>query len=37
VRVVIGGRGAKVKRAAGGWRVELDRLEERAVIECTCG
>ena len=36
VKVVIGGRGAKVKRAGRGWRVDLSRIEERAVIECRC-
>ena len=37
VKVVIGAKGAKVKRAGKGWRIDLSRIEERAVVECQCG
>jgi hypothetical protein len=37
VMVVIGGKGAKVKRVGKGWRVDLSRIDERAVVECQCG
>jgi hypothetical protein len=36
VRVVAGGKGAKLSKKGKAWTVTLPALEERAIIECAC-
>ena len=37
VKVVVGGKGAKVSKKGKAWTVTLPAIEERAIIECACG
>ena len=37
VKVVVGRKGTRVRRAGNAWTIELAALQERAVIECAYG